>query len=253
MIGHKLVPALACTLFCLPAMAAEPALGDPWNEPTTGMRFIWIPGGCFDMGAADGEDSEKPVHKVCVRGFYLGVFEVTQAEYRKVLGNNPSNVSGTQLPVESVTWVQATQMAQKLSQAGGATLRLPSEAEWEYACRAGGQHALYCGEGKANELARFYNNSNEQPWPVGGRKPNAWGLYDMSGNVWEWTQDCWHQTYVGAPADGSAWVTGGDCKNRVARGGSWGTVAGSVRAAARNWNEATNFFTDTGFRLVRDP
>ncbi len=233
--------------------AEEPAPGTPWQEAKTGMRFVWIPGGCFDMGASDGGAQELPVHKVCVKGFYLGVYEVTQAQYRQVTGKNPSNIFDDTFPVDSVSWTQATQMAKDLSRQSGQSFRLPSEAEWEYACRAGGRHAVYCGEGMPTELAWFSKNSGQQSWPVGQKKANAWGLHDMSGNVWEWTGDCWHPSYVNAPADGSAWTAGGDCANRVARGGSWGTVTASVRADSRNWNLADNYFTDTGFRLVREP
>ena len=233
--------------------AEEPAPGTPWQESKTGMRFVWIPAGCFDMGAVDGGAYELPVHKVCVKGFYLGVYEVTQAQYRLVMGKNPSNTLGDAFPVESVSWTVATQMAKGLSQKSGETFRLPSEAEWEYACRAGGKHALYCGEGNPTELGWFTKNSGQQSWPVGQKKPNAWGLYDMSGNVWDWTQDCWHPSYVGAPDDGSAWTSGDDCANRVARGGSWGGVTSSLRADSRNWNLMDSYFTDTGFRLVRQP
>lgn len=240
-----------------PAPAAEPALthapGEIWVEPGTGMRFTWIPGGCFVMGSADGYAFERPAHKVCVKGFFLGVYPVTQAQYLKLAGKNPSENRGMDLPVDSVTWNDAVQTIKRLAESSGEKIRLPSEAEWEYACRAGGKHDKYCGDGRLNEMAWYSHNSEGHSQPVGKKLPNAWGLYDMNGNVWEWTLDCWHENYYGAPSDGSAWVTGGDCAIRPARGGSWSTVTDSTRAAARNSDHGALDFTDTGLRLLREP
>lgn len=234
------------------AASAEPAIGTPWVEPSTDMKFTWVPPGCFDMGEGSGNAYERPVRKVCVKGFYLGVYEVTQAQYEKITGKNPSNSRSPDFPVDSVNWNDAHNMAQKLSAMDHEKIRLPSEAEWEYACRAGGAHAPYCGDGRVGELAWYDRNSDGQPAAVGKKLPNRWGLYDMSGNVWEWTSDCWHDNYYGAPGDGSAWIEGGDCTFRSARGGSWGTPASSVRAAVRNYDGAGADFVDTGFRLLRE-
>jgi formylglycine-generating enzyme required for sulfatase activity len=233
--------------------AAEPVLGDTWVEPGTGMRFAWIPGGCFDMGSADNYAYERPVHHVCVKGFYLGIYPVTQAQYLKVMGKNPSANVGMDFPVESLNWNDAVNMTRQLTQASGEKIRLPSEAEWEYACRAGGRHDKYCGDGKPAELAWYANNSDGHSQPVGKKSSNAWGLYDMNGNVWQWTLDCWHDNYYNAPADGSAWTAGGDCAIRAARGGSWGTVASSTRAEVRNSDHAVLDFVDTGLRLLHEP
>jgi formylglycine-generating enzyme required for sulfatase activity len=247
--------AWACAIAVVQAVAcADPAPGEPWVEPGTGMRFVWVPGGCFVMGSNNNYAYERPAHKVCVKGFYLGVFEVTQGQYRKVMGKNPSDNQGDDnLPVESVNWNDAVAMSQKLAQSSGKTIRLPTEAEWEYACRAADRHDPYCGDGRLADLAWYDRNSDTHSQPVGKKAPNAWGLYDMTGNVWEWTLDCWHDNYYGAPADGSAWNTGGDCRIRVARGGSWGTVGDSTRASVRNSDLAALDFVDTGFRLLRQP
>ena len=230
---------------------AEPQAGTIWTEPLTGMKFAYIPAGCFLMGSDSGSSFERPVHQVCLKPYYLAVNEVNQAQFEKITGRNPSHSRGVDLPVDSVNWLVARDMATKFSVTTGALFRLPSEAEWEYACRAGGKHALYCGEGRVQDLAWYSGNSGDDAAAVGTRQPNAWGLFDMSGNVWEWTQDCWHESYTGAPIDGSSWVSGGQCDGRVARGGSWGTGANNLRASARNWNSAGSDFTDTGFRLVR--
>jgi formylglycine-generating enzyme required for sulfatase activity len=253
-IARTLLLALVCLVRAAHAEPQpQPVLGEVWQEPSTGMRFIWIPGGCFLMGAEGHYAYERPRHQVCVKGFYLGVAPVTQAEYLKVAGKNLSQNTGPDLPVDSVTWMDAVKVSHQLAQASGKTIRLPTEAEWEYACRAGGRHDPYCGDGKLADLAWNVRNSDGHTQPVGRKKPNAWGLYDMNGNVWQWTLDCWHRSYYGAPADGSAWTAGGDCNIRVARGGSWGTVPDSTRAAARNADLAALDFTDTGFRLLREP
>ena len=244
---------LLLSLVLTASAAAEPAPGEIWVEPGTGIRFAWIPGGCFTMGSADSYAYERPEHKVCVMGFYLGVYPVTQAQYLKVMGKNPSNNVGVDLPAESMNWNDAVKMARTLAQASGEKIRLPSEAEWEYACRAGGKHDKYCGDGKLTEVAWYDHNSDGHSQPVGRKNPNAWGLYDMNGNVWQWTLDCWHESYAGAPDDGSPWVKGGDCTIRAARGGSWGTVADSTRATVRNSAPAGLDFVDTGLRLLREP
>jgi len=241
---------LAAEFFSVVARA-EPAAGSPWTEPTTGMEFLWVPSGCFDMGSTDGNDNEKPVHHVCVTGFYLGKYEVTQAQYQQVMGNNPSQFLGPERPVERVGWSAAIDFALELSNRSKVSLRLPSDAEWEYACRAGGQHDTYCGERDLPGLAWYRENSGGETHPVGGRRANAWGLFDMSGNVWEWTQDCWHESYDEAPTDGSAWTAGGDCAYRVKRGGGWGSIARGVRATSRDAGVPGIGLNYRGVRLAR--
>ena len=129
-------------------------------------------------------------------------------------------------------------------------MRLPSEAEWEYACRAGGEHASFCGQGEASNLAWFGANSETRTHSVEKKQANAWGLYDMSGNVWEWVLDCWHGDYAGAPADGSAWMGNGACGQRVFRGGGWFDSMPFLHAAFRNKYAPSSRFSYLGFRLV---
>lgn len=236
----------------LGAQAEESAPAPTWSDPTTGMDFVWIPPGCFQMGNADGDASEQPVHKVCVKGFYLGKYEVTQRQFKKLVDEHVGSYRGRSLPVDLVSWDSAMAMAQELSQRSKTKIRLPSEAEWEYACRAGGVHATYCGEGLLTSIA-WGGSAPGGVHAVGDLRPNAWGLYDMSGNVREWTLDCWHDNYQGAPVDGSAWLSGGDCSKRVERGGSWKGATAKLGAARRSRTGAGLQVNYVGFRLVREP
>jgi len=229
---------------------AEPAAGALWTEPTTGMEFVWVPSGCFDQGSTDGQENEKPVHHVCVQGFYLGKYEVTQAQYEKIAGNNPSAFKGPDHPVDQVSWTDAVSAADKLSSQGNSKIRLPSEAEWEYGCRAGGQHAVNCGSGNLADMAWYADNSDNTTHDIGKKSPNAWGLFDMNGNVWEWTQDCYHSSYQGAPSDGSAWAANA-CQSRVTKGGGWNRVASRARAAYRGGDGYSHRDDNIGFRLAR--
>jgi formylglycine-generating enzyme required for sulfatase activity len=189
------------------------------------------------------------VHEVVIKdGFYLGRYEVTQAEWQKVTGNNPSFFKGERLPVDSVTWNETQAFIAKLNERGeGVTYRLPTEAEWEYACRAGttGDYA-----GNISEMAWYSENAEKKTHSVGGKKPNAWGLADMQGNVWEWCQDWEHETYLGAPTDGSAWLSAGEQKHRVLRGGGWDGPATVLRSAHRGGGTPDTRWPDDGFRLV---
>jgi formylglycine-generating enzyme required for sulfatase activity len=214
----------------------EPKAGTAWVEPKTGMEFVWVPSGCFQMGGDEGS-YEQPIHKVCVKGFWMGKYEVTQAQYRQVMGNNPSHFPGLNNPVEMVSWDNAASFSEKMGNSTATRIRLPSEAEWEYACRAGHVQERYCGGNDSHNRFAWSNaNSNKQTHPVGKLTANDWGLYDMSGSVWEWVQDCWHDDYQGAPADGSVWKTG-QCAKRVLRGGSWCNDPSLVRAGFRYGND----------------
>ena len=229
---------------------AEPPAGTILTEPKTGMEFVWVPSGCFYMGSNDHEVFEKPVHPVCVKGFWLGKYEVTQAQYQQVMGINPSDSKGAFNPVDQVSWDDASVYTLAFKLLTLAPARLPTEAEWEYACRAGGLHDTYCGDGDPSLLAWTGSNTGNSTSPVGKLKPNAWGLYDMSGNVWEWVQDCWNLDYVGAPMDGSAWLTG-NCDRRAARGGAW-DVNGYhlVRATKRGRGDHRYRLNVVGFRVA---
>jgi sulfatase modifying factor 1 len=159
--------------------------------------------------------------------------------------------------VIKVSWDEAGAFAEWLSRETGKRYRLPSEAEWEYAARSGGKKEKWAGtsnEGELDDFAWYSKNSKDKTHPVGEKKPNGLGLHDMSGNVYEWMQDCWHERYDNPPGDGSAWLEkdGGDCNLRVIRGGSWLNDPGSVRASFHDWGIAVNRLNDVGFRLAQD-
>lgn len=233
-------------------------LGNSFTENLNGvaLEMIGVPGGEFLMGSPPNEegrsDDEGPQHNVTVPRFYIGKYEVTQAQWKAVMGsgNNPSYFKGDDLPVEQVSWNDAKGFCQKLSSMTGKTYRLPSEAEWEYACRAGTTGAY---AGNLDAMAWYDNNSGNKTHPVGQKQPNAFGLYDMHGNVWEWCEDVWHDRYGGQhgnpPADGSAWLSGGDSSFRALRGGSCFSSRG-VRSADRVGLAPVVRVNYFGFRVV---
>jgi formylglycine-generating enzyme required for sulfatase activity len=202
------------------------------------------------MGS-DKHNNEKPVHRVTIReGFYMGKYEITQAQWQQVIGNNPSNFKGCdQCPVEEVSWNDAHDFIKKLNAMNdGYTYRLPSEAEWEYACRAG---TINDYAGDLDSLAWYRKNSDGKTHPVGQKQANAFGLYDMHGNVEEWCEDYWHEFYYRAPIDGSVWLTGGESNSRVLRGGSWRCIDDLLRSADRHGRAGPiAHSSDVGLRLV---
>jgi formylglycine-generating enzyme required for sulfatase activity len=212
---------------------------------------VLVPAGSFMMGSTNGGTDEKPVHQVTIsQAFYMGKYEVTQGQWQTVMGNNPSNFKdcGGNCPVEQVSWDDAQNFINKLNESNdGFRYRLPTEAEWEYACRAGttGDYA-----GILSEMAWYGKNSGSKTHAVGGKQPNAWGLADMHGNVWEWCQDWYHETYYGAPTDGSAWLSGGEQEYRVLRGGSWGNYAEGLRSAVRDYGAPDSRVSFNGFRVI---
>jgi formylglycine-generating enzyme required for sulfatase activity len=216
--------------------------------------MVSLRAGQFVMGSHDGSIDEQPVHGVNVPAFAIGRTEVTHALWRAVMGMNPSgfDACGDRCPVERVSWDEVQTFLAKLSALTGKTYRLPSEAEWEYACRAGVQGQRYCGVGDGDALGWHKGNSSQQTHPVGDKQPNPWGLVDMSGNVREWVADCWHANYQGAPTDGSAWM-GADCRQHVIRGGSWSNRSLNMRAAMRNFDEPAHKDDILGFRLATGP
>ncbi len=212
-----------------------------------GMPLVEIPGGSFNMGSTIGP-GEAPVHRVSVRTFWMGVTEVTQAQWQAVMGTNPSHFkkAGPNAPVEMVRWEDAQAFVAKLNERErGWRYRLPSEAEWEYACLAGGGKDPY---GPAEAIAWIKENSDGTTHPVGLKQPNAFGLFDMFGNVPEWTQDTYRQDYRGAPADGSAWE-GGDSGYHTLRGGGWDLPAFFLHAALRGPYDEIH---RRGFRVAAD-
>jgi formylglycine-generating enzyme required for sulfatase activity len=204
-----------------------------------------LPSGHFAMGEA-GWAEAMPVHEVTLRAFAMGKYEVTQTEWRAVMGSNPSKAAGCgdTCPVENVSWNEVQDFLWRLSARTGKTYRLPNEAEWEYACRAAST-GVFCGGDQRDKLA-WFGKAGRSPHPVGQKAANAWGLHDMNGNVWEWVQDCAFPDYSGAPADGTAWTEPG-CKSRVVRGGSWWGKAPTRLGLAPDFRAA-----DIGFRVVRE-
>jgi formylglycine-generating enzyme required for sulfatase activity len=196
------------------------------------MKFAWIRPGSFWMGGEKYAE-EKPVHRVTItKGFYMGVFPITQAEWQAVMSNNPSRFLGDDRPVEMVSWEDCQEFCQQLRQLTSKPIRLPTEAEWEYACRAG-TSGDYCKGNDKRALRKvgwYDGNSNDQTHPVGYLAPNAWGLYDMHGNVWEWCQD-WYGTYSAENQTDPKGASSGD--SRVLRGGSWCDCPELCRAALR--------------------
>ena len=231
-------------------------------EPITGMDMIWIepgefmmgsPSGFLGIGGEDGRYKDETQHKVILsQGFYLGKHEVTQGQWQKVMGNNPSHFKdcGSTCPVEQISWDGAQSFIQKLNSQTDNRYgyRLPTEAEWEYACRSGKQER-YCGGEAENTLAWYWNNSDEKTHPVGQKASNHWGLYDMSGNVWEWVQDWYDYDYPNNTVTDPQGASGGSY--RVGRGGSWRRSARYLRAAARSYNSPGAQNYNLGFRLAR--
>ena len=228
-------------------------------------RMVVIPAGTFQMGCESGRDcfdDERPVHTVTIsRPFALSKHEVTFDEYDRfavATGRSRPDDEGWgrgRRPVMRVSWNDVQEYVAWLSSETGSQYRLPSEAEWEYAARAGTTTAYSWGNDVGNNRANCDGCGSqwddEMTAPVGSFGANAWGLLDMRGNVGEWVQDCWHESYSGAPADGSAWTVGGDCSVRVLRGGSWFNGPRNLRAANRSWLGAGGRFDNFGFRVAR--
>lgn len=233
--------------------------GNNWTDPVTGMKFVWVPGGIFQMGggpwAGETNDNEKPVHTVRVDGFWLGKYEVTQKQWQKVMGHNPSFVKkGINYPVEQVSWNDVQDFIRKLNSLSGGKyeFKLPTEAEWEYAARSGGKNELYAGGNNVDTVAWYKNNSGNTPHPVGQNTPNGLSLYDMSGNVWEWCQDVYDEkAYSNLSSSNPLNTVGGS--ERAGRGGGWFYSAKSVRSTYRDGNNSAGRFYDIGFRLSRTP
>ncbi|PIE69304.1 MAG: hypothetical protein CSA21_02515 [Deltaproteobacteria bacterium] len=267
-----------------PVAAPEPAVFRPasassstFTDPVTGMEFVLVKGDCYSMGSTSSEAyaDEKPRAKdVCVDDFYMGKYEVTNAQYRVLVPGHDSgdykgkSLDGDRQPVVNVSWNDAQEYIRKLNRKSGRKYRLPTEAEWEYAARGGTTTERFWGS-SPDDACAYANVSNPSAkrrfgwdWdvhscednylvsaPVGSFRPNGYGLYDMLGNVWEWCQDRWHDSYKGGPTDGSAWETG-DSSNRVERGGGWYGNQGNVRAANRSGGRPGIAYDYLGFRLV---
>ncbi|PIW47001.1 MAG: hypothetical protein COW18_10045 [Zetaproteobacteria bacterium CG12_big_fil_rev_8_21_14_0_65_54_13] len=241
-------------LLAMIATAGVSLAAETVTDPLTGMTFVLVPAGCFQFTAASADKSGAGAAQVCLPSdIWMSSYEVTQEQYSKIMGTNPSGFKkGGRYPVERVRWFDAVQFIRKLNKQSGKQFRLPSEAEWEYAARSGGKDATYGASGTPDQVAWYMRNSKFTSHPVGEKKANALGLYDMSGNVWEWVQDCWNADINAAPKDASA-QTQGQCTARVLRGGSWYDAAEMITTGSRLWNDADKLDNNTGFRLVLEP
>ncbi len=222
-----------------------------------GMDFVLTRPGEFTMGSSrrepGREGDEGPRHQVRItRGFYMGAHEVTQEQYAEVMERNPSKFSGAQNPVDQVSWNDAVEFCARLSRKEGRTYRLPTEAEWEYTCRAGSTTAYCYGDDPAQlgEYAWYEGTSGEKTHKVGLKQPNAWGLYDVHGNVWEWCQD-WYGDYTRGAGEDPVGAASG--VYRVVRGGSWFDYPLAFRSASRGRNSPSVRSDDHGLRVVFAP
>lgn len=237
------------------------------------LDSVFIPSGSFWMGSPKEEvmrgKDESPLHKVRISSFWMSKYPITQAQWqfvkelpqiKRALGGGSLCLKEDNLPVEGISWGDAVEFCDRLSEYTGRAYRLPTEAEWEYACRAGTSDPFYFGKTITTDLANYdgkysYNSQSigiyrEHTVKVGSFPPNAFGLYDMHGNVSEWCLDHWHENYYGAPTDGRAWVTGGVSGLRIRRGGSWHSFPWACRSAHRDWGKLYFGYTYTGFRVV---
>ena len=231
------------------------AMDDTGNGQTytvNGVSFTMIPieGGTFQMGSTTGDSDEKPVHQVTVSSFSIGQTEVTQELWQAVMGSNPSDFSGSKRPVEKVSWNDCRTFITKLNQLTGKTFRLPTEAEWEYAARGGNKSKgyIYSGSNEIDDVAWFTSNSSNTTHDVATKSPNELGIYDMSGNVWEWCQD-WYGSYSSSSQTNPTGPTSGS--GRVRRGGCWNNIATGCRVADRNYSSPScSTLNGLGFRLA---
>lgn len=233
---------------------AAMSAGKVFKDCSECLDLVVIPSGSFEMGSTKGEGDEIPVHPVTLDLFALGKTEVTQGQWRTVMGSNHKSFGecGDDCPVEITTlsWNDAELFIEKLNTLTGQQYRLPSESEWEYACKAGGQHE-YCGSDNLDEVGWHDANSNGSSHPAGLKQANSFGLYDMSGNVWEWVADSGHEDYLGAPNDGSVRHGEFDHLWRVLRGGAWNINSYRARSAFR-LRCIPKFPMHFGFRVARD-
>lgn len=237
-----------------------------YNEPSTGIELVFVEGGCFEMGCGDWmeidycDSNAIPSHQVCIDSFWMGKFEVTQAQWEKVMGNNPSDYKGgPNHPVEMVSWNAIEVFLEKLNAIsdGSLVFRLPTEEEWEYAARSGGKQEKYAG-GNSEEAGLWHQYSSDtfhkkgiQSWPVGQKNPNGLGLYDMSGNVSEWTSTLYRKNYnTEEPEENALEKTRG--KYRVFRGGSYSNYPRRKLTTWRKKSAETWECYDLGFRLAAD-
>lgn len=224
------------------------------------IKMVYVKGGSFMMGCTSEQDSdcadrEKPVHTVSVDGFYIGKYEVTQAQWKAVMGTNPSHFANCdQCPVETISWNDTQEFIQKLNQQTGKTYRLPTEAEWEYAARGGNRDNgyVYAGSNSLGEVAEYADNNNKSTKPVGGKASNQLGLYDMLGNAWEWCEDVYDANYyTNSPSSNPRNTSSSEY--RALRGGCWCNAAKICRISSRHFVNPAGAGYSVGFRLVLVP
>lgn len=220
------------------------------------IEMVRIPSGRLALGSPTNEtgrqENESPISEVNIPAFYMAKFVVTQEQWVTIMGSNPAIFrENLQAPVESISWLEAQDFCRKLAARSQHFYRLPSESEWEYACRASTNTAYHFGDSPAQlaDYAWFADNANKRSQPVGQKVPNPWGLYEMHGGVWEWCEDIWHDNFNGAPADGSAWIDSNSSR-RVRKGGSWSNQSKQCRSASREWHWQSDRYNDIGFRVA---
>ncbi|QOV90949.1 formylglycine-generating enzyme family protein [Humisphaera borealis] len=257
-MSEKIVSAvgllLAGLLFGVGCAPAQPPNTAPAQHRVTapivnsiGMTLVPIQPGTFNMGTPPTDADDETQHQVTLtRGFMMGATEVTQTQWQAVMGNNPSCFKGDDLPVEQVSWDDAVAFCTKLSQKEGKKYRLPTEAEWEYACRAG-KSGSYAGTGRLDDMGWYRDNSGDKTHPVGQKTQNDWGLHDMHGNVHEWCND-WYGDYPANPVTDPQGPVGG--RSRVLRGGSWGISFLGCRSGSRTGYAPGGRVDFIGFRLL---
>ncbi len=254
--AKKQLPLLALPPAPKQSPGAAPASGSPgqtWRDPMTQMEFVWVPEGNFEMGCGSWGGKcynwEKPLHRVRLNGFWLAKYTVTQGQWQKEMESNPSYFKkGDNYPVEQVSWNDAKEFISKLNAKGSTKFRLPTEAEWEYAARSGGRAEMFAGGDDIDRVAWYRGNSARSTHPVGTKAPNGLGLYDMSGNVWQWCEDV-YATYSSGVQDNP--VANGDGSSRVYRGGSMHDEPSFVRTVGRSNGTPDSRGVSLGFRLVR--
>ncbi len=238
--------------------------GDIMKDSPCNIEMVYIPEGKFIMGSDTGGDDEKPAHEVSLDSYYIGQNLISQKEWSAVMDSNRSEVKGDSLPVTNVSWDEAQEFASKISEKTGFKYRLPTEAEWEYACRAGSTTKFYFGNDtlKLGDYAWYKDNSGREIQPVGQKIPNDWGLYDMSGNVWEWCFDWWDPGYYARspsknPVNEEKYLykipsTGEGIYARVARSGCFVNTPRGLESAHRHGGKQEDGYYYIGFRLVRE-
>ncbi|MBI4776039.1 MAG: SUMF1/EgtB/PvdO family nonheme iron enzyme [Deltaproteobacteria bacterium] len=229
-----------------------------WVDPIMGMKFSWVPGGCYEMGCgswtSNCDEDEKPLHEACVDGLWLGKYEVTQGEWKKLMGSNPSYFqNGDSYPVEQVSWNGVKEFIERLnSRSSDGSYRLPTEAEWEYACRSGGKPEKFSGGNEVDRLAWHDSNSESSTHAVSVNDSNGLGIFEMSGNVREWCEDVYDKNAYAKHSRNNPVITYGGF-DRVNRGGGWVSNAEDVRCSNRDWNHPDGRYGGLGFRLVKEP